>query len=513
MKSTMKFFLQLILTAILLLILTYVNIIIQQQFSLYEHSTLITVILLIFGGGITLVQIMKLVIHILASGGQPSAWVLLAYQNGIITTALAYSREMIPDRIRRMIHFGSLGTVIILFVTMLYSFEMFKGKEGLFLSINLIENYYEHTFGPEAPVVRFMLFTEDNNLKKYLQDVLQISKDARRAGAKVVVARMPFGSIGGPKNADKVERLKQSIDSLGYVVFAIAPFPGNRPQNRDTYTSDITRTVFSSLPLDLGISHYRFHTDIIHWFPMLQFPAGKKMYSEIDVSLPVAKKFFGIADSVQPRRIGNEIVMDRIRIPVTESGKAYSDDYFQITPFLPVNANRGMFSRATDKNEEDVLQYWEDVYQPWSLYKSWDEKIENLDRYRKYIDGKVVIINWYDGSERSVLNYPFDGFFVSSVITGVLLDKSYTRNEWFFYALLLGSVVIVGMLVAVYSPLWSLFGSFLITISISMIGIWSFLSYRNIVEMPYIYVAVLLSYVVFSLVKMSWMVTDRRQVL
>ena len=510
MKSTIQYSFRMIIACVFLLSLIYANILLQHQFDLYEHSTLVTVVLLFIGIGTVCVQGAKSVIHILASQKDPSPRIVHAYEQGLSAALWSFSKQRFSKNTRMSLHYGSWGTVIVLFIAMLYSLGVFNAKEGFFLSVGMVRQNYESSKDVEIPVVQFALFTEDNNVKKYLENILHIAIDLRHAGAKVVVARLPFGSVGLSKNSERIKQLTRSIDSLGYVVFAIERDPGNRPSKHQTYTDDITRTVFSSLPGDFGSTGYRSLPDILPWFPLVEFPIGKKMYSEVEVSFPVARKYFGIADSVKPTRIGNEVVLDRIRIPVTNDGKAFCDCYIDASLFLPVTGHRGINVDANDTSEEDTVKYWTDVYQPNALYKSVDEKIVNLDRFRKYTDGKVVLINWYNASELSPSAYPFNGIFVSSVINGVLLGKRYMRNELLFYSLLIVLVLMVGISVEKFAPFWSVFASVLIALVISMVGIWSFFSIRNIIEILYLYIAIILSYLIFSLIKMSRSVAEQK---
>jgi hypothetical protein len=237
----------------------------------------------------------------------------------------------------------------------------------------------------------------------------------------------------------------------------------------------------------------------------MQWPMGKKNYYEVDVSLVVAQKFFGINDSIKPKRVGNEVVLDWLRIPVTNKGKAFSDDYYFLTPSSRVVANRGVFGNPLKIGEDDTLQYWEQVYQPDSVYKSENERIENLDRFQKIYNGKVVVINWYNGSDPAVL--PVEGI-NASVITGVLMQKSYTPSEWLFYFLLISLIVLIGVIVNRYKTIWAAIIAVVFVVLVTASGLWAFFSLRIIIEILYLYVAIGLSYIIFSLVKLSRMTTE-----
>ncbi|MFZ4621320.1 MAG: hypothetical protein ACOYNS_12240 [Bacteroidota bacterium] len=511
MNSTLKYLFRLILSGVMLICLVYLNIFFQSQFGWYSQSTLFTVVLLSIAIGIVSVQLFKSVVFILASGTSPSPWVLTAHSKGIVFLLRSYFSEQVSLPWKKRLRLYSWSAVIILFVSFLHSMEVFGKSEDFFLGAGVFKNYYQTKQCEQVPVVRFTMFTEDNNVKKYLENILHISKDLRRAGAKVVVVRMPFGRIAAPSNFERIEQLTRSIDSLGYVVSAIVPFPGFRPYSSQPFSEDITRVVFSALPSDGNYSH-RYDNELIQWYPLRQFPNGKKKYSEVDVSFSVAKKYFGIPDSVQPLNNGNEIVMDRIRVPVTKEGKAYSDDFFHVTPFSPVSAHRGVFQNANDRSEDDSVKYWVDVFAPGSVYKSDKEKIENLDRFRDVFEGKVVIIGWYNGSEQSVLAYPFDGFYVSSIISSVLMGKSYVNHSWLFYTLLMIIVLIIGVTAMNLGPAWSAVSAILAGIAVTTFGIWSFFYSHMIIELLYLYLAIILSYLIFSLVKMSGMIIDQRPV-
>ncbi len=502
MNSTMKYLFRLIFSGIMLICLVYLNIFFQSQFGWYSQSTLFTVVLLSIAVGIVSVQLFKSVVFVLASGKSASPWVLTAHSKGIVFLLRSFFAERISLPWKRRLQLCSWSAVIILFVSFLHSMEVFGKSEDFFLGAGLFKNYYQNRVCEQVPVVRFTLFTEDNNVKKYLENILHISKDLRRAGATVVVVRMPFGRIAAPSNFERIEQLTRSIDSLGYVVSAIVPYPGFRPYASQPFSEDITRVVFSAMPSNGNYSQ-RYDSELIQWYPLRQFPNGKKKYSEVDVSFSVAKKYFGIPDSVEPVNNGNEIVMDRIRVPVTNEGKAYSDDYFHITPFSPVSAHRGVFGNPNDRNEDDTVKYWVDVFAPGSVYKSEKEKIENLDRFRNVFEGKVVIISWYNGSEQSVLAYPFDGFYVSSIISSVLMGKSYVNQAWIFYTLLIIMVLIVGATALHLGPAWSALSAILAGIGVTTFGIWSFFYAHMIIELLYFYLAIILSYLIFSLVKMS----------
>ncbi|MDD8016862.1 MAG: hypothetical protein PHP42_00675 [Bacteroidota bacterium] len=468
-----------------------------------------TAIILLVGVTVLFMQLSAALFFVLASMSNPPLWIQQAHERGLIYVIWNSSKVNIPAKWRKFFHNTSWGVIVALFVLMLYSLDVFSGKEDFFFSVGSLADHYRNSIQVEDPVIRMTLITEDNNLRKYLENLLKMSMDLKRAGAKVVVARVPWFRMGVPKNSDQINLLSRRIDSLGYVVLACSPviydnkpfIPYNIQLKGYNNPDDFGMTVLST---EQSKPRFYNHPDnnIIQWYPLRQWAMGKKYYYEVDVSLIVAQKFFGINDSIKPKRIGNEVVLDWLRIPVTNKGRAYSDDYFFLTPFSRVAANRGVFGKPSKFEEDDTLRYWEDVYQPNSIYKSADERIENLDRFKKIFNGKIVVINWYNGSEQSVL--PIEGI-NASVITGVLLQKSYTPNEQMFYLLLISLIVLIGLTVNKYGTLWSAIFTVLFTVVITFLGVWAFFSLHIIIEILYLYVAIVLSFIVFSLVKLSRM--------
>lgn len=513
MNTITRQIVRLILSGLFLIAMVFFNPFLQRQFLLYQYATALTVILLVIAITIAAIQLFKMIVMVLAAGRNPSPWIEKLNVLGLIIGIQVLSKEHLSQQTRRIFHYGSWGMIVFIFVFILNTLEVFSSKLDFFLSTNWLGEKYEQNAPEEVPVARLLLFSEDNNIKNYAEDLLVISKDLKHAGAKVVVARVPIGRMGVPKNSDRVNELFHEIDSLGFVVLAVRPNSLYRPRTFQTYIEDQTRIVYSAQPSDPKMSSQSFN-EIIPWYPLQQFPLGKKMYSEIDVSLAAAKKYFGIPDTVKPVREGNEVVMGKIRIPVTAKGKALADDYFLQIPFLPVTAYRGIYGNGMTINDNDTVAYWEDVYAPNAKYSRSEQgvKIENLDRYRQYFENKVVIINWYNSSEQPN-SFPFDGFSVGSVISSVLLDKHYTTNRWMFNSLLIILIALIGATVNKFKTVVSIFFTSFLCIVITVIGIWAFFEYRIIIEVLYLYVAMAMAYIVFSLVKMARMNIDTNAVI
>ncbi|MFA6455592.1 MAG: hypothetical protein WCW40_02130, partial [Bacteroidota bacterium] len=483
MNTILKYVLRLVLTGLFLLLIMVLNWQIQEHYNLPLNGTLMSLILLSTGALVLITQISKIFFFIAASGSHPTALVLRFHQDGVLATVQYYLKMHISERGRALLHYGVWGSVVVVFVLILFYLNIFKGKEEFFLTVPRLAQNYENTFPQDVPVVRFALFTEDNNLREYLENALKISKDLRSAGAKTVIITLPNGIPAVPKMMDRMYILLRQIQSLGYVVAESTP--GDRPNKHRTYQADTTRTVFSSDPIDTDPENY-LNNNIIHWIPLVEWPLGKRKYHEIDASIRVAKKYFDIPDSVREERIGDEVVISWLRIPVTPEGRAYSDNYGFRIPFAQVTANRNVFRGPEDHSDEDSVQYWEDVYSPTAMYKSPDDVIPNLDRFKNTFTNKVVVVDWINASEQRY--NPVNGTYLSSVIAGVLQQRFYTRNLFVWSALLIVSVCMMGVSVVRLRMHWSFVISIVLIAAVTATSIWSFFSYRNIVEVLYLYV-------------------------
>jgi hypothetical protein len=498
MNTILKYILRLVLTGLFLLAIMVLNWQIQEQYNFPVDGTLLSLILLYTGALVLITQMSKIFFFIAASGSHPTALVLRFHREGIIATVRYYLTMHMSERGRALLLYFTWGGVVVLFVSILFYLNVFKGKEEFFLSVPLFAQSYEKTLPQDAPVVRFALFTEDNNLREYLENALKISKDLRSAGAKTVVFKLPNGIPATPKMMDRAYTLLRQIQSLGYVVAESTP--DDRPNKHRTYFADTTRTVFSSDQIDADPENY-LNNNIIHWIPLIEWPLGKRKYHEIDASILVARKYFDIPDSTRVERIGDEVVIGKLRIPVTPEGRAYSDNYGMRIPFAQVSANRSIFRGPEDHSDEDSVHYWEDVYSPTAMYKSPDDVIPNLERFKNTFTNKVVVVDWINASEQRY--NPVNGTYISSVIAAVLQQRFYTRNLFIWSGLLIVSVFLTGVSVVRMRVHWSIIATIVLIAGVTAISIWSFISYRNIIEVLYLYVAICFAFVLFSLVKLA----------
>jgi len=117
-------------------------------------------------------------------------------------------------------------------------------------------------------------------------------------------------------------------------------------------------------------------------------------------------------------------------------------------------------------------------------------------------DGKVVVVNWFNLSELSD-EYPFGGIDLTNVIGSVLTGRFYERMPLMWGAVLMLSVALVALAVHFTKAMVSFWLAVLWSAVVSAFGIWTFLAHRRMFEFLYIDVAILLSFLIFTLVKMS----------
>lgn len=365
----------------------------------------------------------------------------------------------------------------LLFILFLQSFNLFKGKEDYFLSVKYVSHQYENGMPTEVPAVELFLITEDNNLVKYLENIYTIANDLHRIGAKVIVAKTPHVISG--IDSKRVRELQHKIDSLRFVVLAgVTNSQTQSLRETKTLANDVSMSLFSAEPSSN------------HWHPITEWKKTRYVYSEIDASLLVAKKYFHVADSIQPRRIGNEIVFGDICIPVHPGGFAYANHYrnIQSPPFFAVRDAELPYGPA--EAEKDVMHY---------VDRNTGERVKNLEYFRKEFEGKVVVIAWFNQSDwTSGFNAPPS----IHVINGLLLKVFYSYNQNLFILLLLSSIAGTILSTIKFPVIWSIVVSSTLVILVNVLGIWLFLEFRIIVETLYIVVAVVLSLITFSLMKL-----------
>lgn len=477
-----------------------------------------------------LAQFAKAFIGLRVLSGTASPAVIVLHRDGLFKGLRMLWRERVADRVRAMVQYGTWGTIIVLFSYRFAAVGTLDDWTETILFTDQFRSMHSSMMDTiEAPpVVRLSLMTDDNNTVTYYHDLSVIARHLKDAGAKLVVAQQPLSFLSivyrrkteqmslwnrseQKKNA-KPERTSQYprsrldddialIDSLGCVIMAYAP-DDVRPYRLGRDSMIVVNSNQRSGVKQISMYDRNF-SRLVSWFPMSVYPIGKRLFIETDVAVMVAKRYFGIADTVQPRMTSDGVVLGDLRIPVLPSGRAFADRELHAGQWLPVIAHHGDAASILETKVIDSLHYWTNATSPKDTAPAPEGRtIGDLMELRHLFDGKIVVLNWTNMSDLNA-QYPFGAVNLTDIIGSVVTGRFYERMPWLWWTVLLLSVVLVAVVVITTRATVSFWLSFLWSAMVSAFGIWVFFAYHRMFEFLYIDVAILLSFLIFTLVKMS----------
>lgn len=519
MKRYLSVIVRTVAAAAALWLVKYLNPLVVRQLGAFDDPRGVTAVMLAAGAFVALAQLAKAVVSLRAGAEGASPALELLHRDGLIKGSMALWRTRIAERVRAFVQYAVWGGIIVFF-----SFQ--------FASVGTLDDWTEtvlftpyfrqlHTSAmdtlPPPPVVRLSLVTDDNNTETYYRDLALIARHLSDAGAKAVVAGQPLSVIAYNQRVGNLDRLRDRQnetgreriddelglpDSFGSVIMAYEPGV-NTPYQLFGKDSTVIVNSCRTHGLKRLTGRDAEFSRMVGWFPVSRTPVNRRQYTEVDVALAAAKRFFGLPDSLQPERKDGAVMLGDLRIPVQPNGRAFADRQLHQGQWLPLIAHHGRAASAYDSGSEDSLHYWSDVTFQWATIKTPYGRLHNdLKEFRSMFDGKVVVVNWFNLSELSD-EYPFGGIDLTNVIGSVLTGRFYERMPLMWGAVLILSVVLVALAVHFTKAMVSFWLSWLWSAVVSAFGIWTFLAHHRMFEFLYIDAAVLLSFLIFTLVKMS----------
>lgn len=489
-----------------------------RQFGMRAEAKSVIVGLLAAALLFAFVQLIKAFIGLRVLSGTASPAIGMFHQEGLFKGSRVIWRERVPERIRAAVHYGMWGTIVVLFS---YRFAVVGTFDDWTQSV-LFTQYFRYsksvamdTLAP-PPIARLALVTDDNNTERYLRDVAVIAHHLNEVGAKVVIAQQPLSGLASHLRtmSERMHRRSAAsgstlaserdvIDSLGRVIMLYSP-QENIPYQLHEKDSTIIvnsnqREEFEHLT---GMSAA--YSPMVAWVPVWSSPVGRHRYTEIDVALEAVKRYRGWPDSLKPIKKDGAVILGDLRIPVQPNGRAFADRQLYQGQWLPIIAHHGYVASAYDSLSSDSLRYWTDVIGfQWATVKSpMGQLHRDLKEFRQFFEGKIVVVNWYNLSDRFG-EYPFGAIDLTNVIGSVVTGRFYERMPLLWWTVLILSVALVAVAVITTRATVSFWLSFLWSAMVSAFGIWVFFAYHRMFEFLYIDVAILLSFLIFTLVKMS----------
>jgi hypothetical protein len=492
----------------------------RQHPSTVVPSLVMIGCLLCFSAAAFLVHLVLSGFQIAALGEHAPAWITRILTIGRWNFFKEQFRQRVSPAQRTVLSLAAWGMFIFSFVTVLSVEQTFENKETFFLNYSsraaLLTNAAAND--PDEPVCSLRFYSEDNNVRKYYRDVYTIAKELKASGAKVIVADVPtVSSVPGmfPLGLGDVSALYAKIDSLGVVVWtqrmppwAYLYYARNQHLRFD---QPGWRNVYPAISAQKDVSDEMPYPDfapLVRWQPFVR--ADRFTFPEFcpDVALAVARKYFDIPDTCALSTDGNSVRMGNVRIPVSSSGIAYSDNVaFNINNVrqAPVTASRGVVIEDGFESHPDSLRYnariiGSGVYPISPSGKIIRDTVTDLSHYRGYFAGKAVVINWMSGNTEREL---YAKISEANVISSVLRQSFYTKVESLTYVLMMLAIVVIALLSAFCRVQWTVYGTLLIIIGTTAFADWIFSSYRVLFDPLYPIVAAVISGIIFSLVKIA----------
>ena len=477
-----------------------------------DLSIIITLVLLTAGEVFALYQIILSGLYLLILGKRPSPSIVTFLKNGISKSMHDVYQRRLSSSQRNIISLGSWSLFIFLFVCMLASLQLFEKRETFFLAIGPVRHLYQKElpwklsgqegydkYLAEEPVRYFEFMSADNNSRQYLQDLYKIAKDLKDAGAKAVVADVPTGLHG----SNSLRELYSKIDSLKIVVWGGEWASGTVkyfPQNVSTRLDKLDYQNVYSLETGWSKPSSNFQEwTIVRWHPLMKHSTGSRWLTQIDVAVLVAKRYFNMADTSILSSNGNAVVVNDLNIPVTSAGTAYSDNANRLFHFS-VSASRGVGGPEGFEFNPDSLRYNAQVEIAKGVsVTSQKDTVKTLTNYKYYFTGKVVVINW-------MYSTPTDFFAklpLANVISNVLRNRFYAKHEALTYLLSIITILSIAISSARYRIRWVIYTSLFLAAGVFVFAVWVFLSFRVLFDPLYPLLAIILSVIIFSLLKMS----------
>jgi hypothetical protein len=315
-----------------------------------------------------------------------------------------YRRQAFPD-IRLSLLYLLWSLLIMGFIVALFATGRVHDAEAdLLLALRMNPN-------PDSTGATKIIMLEagDNNPTNYLRDLLQITRDMKKCGARVVVARVP--TMIGHR-----EIHKQLIDSIASFNIAILfsgygqaghfVYPFYIPEREKTFPP---ATFFVEPVIDGGIPP----VGLIRWTPCDSMHTPPP----VDAIVATTARFIGMADTACAILSKRELLRyGSISLPLNSQGKAAV--FLRKAPrrfgFLSVVAVRGL--------DLDTLKY---IVYPMSASDSIPSISDSFPgNYAHEVQGRIVFVEWIPQ-----MHYEWGMFPLALVVEALLQNEVLTEFD------------------------------------------------------------------------------------
>jgi hypothetical protein len=333
-----------------------------------------------------------------------------------------------------------------------------------------------YTPADSAAVPRVLIYTtSDNNKVRYLRGLLEITRQCRDAGARVIVAEVPSGS---PSPA-----AQEYIDSIRAITGVIVHSKAQRlnaryPPRTSSQRVPVYRTVLSaSDPASAG------GRTLLRWFPCTQEEGRIEHEIDIDVALRAVGGYLGYPDTLLPECREHEVIYGSLHIPVGSNGEAYTSQ----PNFISLNGLPGFVALP---EASDSL-----------LYVTSEPRRGNSPNFPESlsheVQGKIIWIAWVDDQ------FPKECAAYVTLI-GNLHRQEFVRVEAVApYLLSLAGLAICALLAWKFRPFLAVVTMLFLGAVFLFSGVWIFAAQNILLYTAYPALATALAAGVFPLLRIA----------
>jgi len=327
----------------------------------------------------------------------------------------------------------------------------------------------------DSPVRVLHVYSGDNNKIKYLEAAEQIVKDLKDAGVKVVL--MPTPSPTSKREFDLLERIARN----GIVIFGV---------------ENIRNPILDRKDLPVGIMDINPDPERLLTFVYNVVPFPSRYRTDMpDAALEVAGKYFGTP--VRPSGGGPRLNLGGTNFPLSTDGSIYLGGTEGVFMELPVNAGYDMAEA-----KELTYSYPSSAGQ---FVNTASQQVfsKSLDQYRESLNGTVVVMEWKDLSRFNPVSYQ-EAYRYAVLIHCLIHGDVLTVSDGISFLLVILSVLCCGFILYRNRPLVALVLLIIVSAGVLLGSLWLFLGKAILVDIPALLAALVVSTMVFSIVRMGY---------
>ena len=345
--------------------------------------------------------------------------------------------------------------------------------------------------------------TQATDLSGYLENCLSIVKTMKEAGAKVVMIPLNMEFTPGKANVDMLFRALQKTD---VVVFG-------KPYAFSVIINDSTNRVrLSEGVIALNDQAYTRTLNLAS----IKLVPYRDIYinTNNDILLELLRKYRGYPHDVEPRHVGNKVILGDDALPVTGNGMLYSRDRLKPMYGTDLSITRGVpwthsvnvsLSKREDKvrflgDNSDSLFVRSFNLKDGTKFRSFNQV--PVSELAEKVRGKIVLLMTNaGGSTVPYLSIRAYGVALENVLAGKVTRKPDDGFIWFSVVVL----VLSGAGAYFFKPLVSILCTLLIAVTAIYVGSLLYDSYDILLDIFYPLLSLAFAAVCFPLVKAAFL--------